>query len=1205
MRVTFPVLLFAIASAVGSAQVFDEQSQDVEEEAYSPRTIRRRQPILHQAGVGVERKLETALHQHHTEHHEGSIALTCSEIATAAKNCHEMRVKTTKVAVVMKKRFLAERKQRVASQAAVHRLKAKLEKAEAAKEDAETQMRKDRSSTALEKLQLDEFKNKLADSVQGETELATDLRIAQDNLANRTAEEIGGSALREQLAAEDAARKAAETKESTEEKALLALKSQLSSSDAELKASESKIAAQAKDLSKTVSEVAALESQSKVYQQREHEGEVASKARAEMDALEVQAAQRALNRTRADLLVAKTAAEESRISRDRALALSSGVKQNQANDIIQLREQSAKDGKTLEAIQEELKLKVQALNSTTHDLANALEMAKEQENMHAKVSETLSRRNQQAITYSEQLAEANHELEAIREELGSKDRELNAIRSKYSSVESQDKEDKDELKSAQAQLKDETVKLDAVQSELHDRDSRLGYAEANVTLERQQLHNLVEQVQHVQDKNKQTDTAILKQAEAQTDSLQAALTKAEMEMRALRAEALAQEAQAKLAAARASEKDAERERLSLELRAAQADTARINATQAQLAKELGVSPEELQVSGAKAVTDFRHMLARLAEVDEELKADRATLNIKDVALNGTREHLGEIRLKVSHEGLLREKITEAEAMMENFHAELSAHEAELNQTRLLLSSAEAEAGQLPALRAKLTSADKDLEVLRSSLASKVQELNTTKSQLGDTTRTLQGLNETRMQLSVKLSATKKDLQLTHENLKDEDRKLNTTQHHLATTMEAVKDLDEMRSKLDVADKELRTYNAALRAKSNQVHATREEAEAAEKLRAANAKAATEELKDLENMKAKIKLDGASLAAMKAKIERKDIDLREERRDLSDEAFALRSAQLQLKDKQAEHRNLAMLKVADAGKVSQLSKELETTKSELAKKAALLNKVVAMATHDIAEQDKEKQASEEQLEEARANITDLKDAVNQSHWYQTELLSMTSVLKQARDELDTKNKDLKVVADALMTKNNEKDRNVQLLRATSERAAADEQALKKSHAQELDMQRVLKQAQEEVAAKFDAKDKEMAQDRSEMASEARKELATLDHKLKSVESEDGAKFRAAKVALEEARASQTNSASLLRSRASKAEGQVKEAADLLKRDEALLRNSYAKQDRLKKTIATKYGKMARDLKKEKHHESELVKENKALEKQVRYLRSQAD
>merc|ERR1719162_2846800 len=126
----------------------------------------------------------------------------------------------------------------------------------------------------------------------------------------------------------------------------------------------------------------------------------------------------------------------------------------------------------------------------------------------------------------------------------------------------------------------------------------------------------------------------------------------------------------------------------------------------------------------------------------------------------------------------------------------------------------------------------------------------------------------------------------------------------------------------------------------------------------------------------------------------------------------------------------------------------------------------------------------------------------------------------------------------------------------------------------------------------------------MASEAHKELAVLDHKLKSVESEDGLKFRAAKAALEEARGAQTRMASF-RSRASKAEGEVKQATSLLKRDEVLLRNSHSKQDHLKKAMATKYGKLARDLKKEEHHESELAKKNQALEKDVRYLRSQVN
>lgn len=1199
------VLLFAFAGLLGSsAQVSDDQPQDAEEEAYSPRTIRRRQPPLHQAGAGITRNVEAALHQHHTKHHEGSNALTCSEIATAAKNCHEMRMKTTKVAVVMKKRFLAERKQRAASQAHVHRLKEQLKKVEAAKEDAEMQFRKERQNDALEKLQLDEFKTKLADSVQGETELATDLRIAQDNLANHTAEEIGGTALREQLATEHTARKAAEKKASTEEHALVASQSKFKSSDAELRSYESKIAVQTKDLSTAANEVASLKSQSKIYQEREHESEVTSKARAEMDALEVQAAQRALNHTSSDLLVAKTEVEELRISRDRALAVSSGMNKNQANDIIGLHEQVIKEGKSLQDIKEELKLKVQALNATTHDLANALEIAKEQKDMHANVSETLTRRDQEANSYSEQLSEANHELESIREELGSKDKELNAIRSKYSAVESQDKEDKENLQSAQALVKDEVFKLDAAQAELHDRDSKLGYAEANVTLEREQLHNLVEQVHHVSDKDRQTDTAILKQAKAETESLQAALDKAEMEMKALRAEARAQQAQARLVEARASEKDAERERLVLELRAAQADSARLNATQVELAKELGVSSQELQVSGAKALNEFRQMNARLSETDVELEADRAALHAKEAALNGTRNQLGNARLKASKEGMLREKLIEAEGMMGSFHAELTAHEAELNQTKVLLSSAEAEAGQLPLLRAKLTSADNDLEILRSSLAFKARELNNTRAQLGDTTRTLQSLNKTRVQLSAKLSVTKAQLQSTHEDLEAEDKKLNTTKHHLATTMDAVKDLDEMRSKLTAADKELKTYKAALSAKSNEVLATREEAEAAEKLRVANGKAAAEELKDLETMRAKIKLDGANLVAMKSKIERKEVDLRAERRDLSTEAFALRSAQLQLSEKQAEKKKLAMLKVADAGRLGQLSSELEATKAKLANKTALVNKLVAMATHDIAAQDKDKQAVDEQLQDARANITDLKEAVNRSQWYQTELLSMTSVLKQARDELDKKNNDLKVVADALVTKNGETDSNAHLLHETSERAYADEQALKKSHTDELDMKRLMQQSQEEFAAKLAAKDKEMAKDRVQVASEARTEIAAVDHKLKSVESEDGAKFRAAKVVLEEERGAQAKLA-FFHSKASKAEGEVKEATTLLKRDEDLLRNSYAKQDRLKKAIATKYGKMARDLKKEKHHESELAKENQALEKKVRYLRAQAD
>ena len=208
--------------------------------------------------------------------------------------------------------------------------------------------------------------------------------------------------------------------------------------------------------------------------------------------------------------------------------------------------------------------------------------------------------------------------------------------------------------------------------------------------------------------------------------------------------------------------------------------------------------------------------------------------------------------------------------------------------------------------------------------------------------------------------------------------------------------------------------------------------------------------------------------------------------------------------------------------------------------------------------------------------------------------MTSVLKQARDELDSKNKDLKVVADALVARRGETDRNAQI-------AEADEQELKKTHADALDMKRLMQVAQEEFAAKLAAKDKEMAKNSAKLASVARTELAVLDHKLKSVESEDGARFRAAKAVLEETRATQAK----LAARAYKDEGEVKQAATLLKQDEGLLQNSYAKQDRFKKTIGTKYGKMARDLKKEKHHESELAKENQALEKQVRYLRAQVD
>jgi len=1197
MRASFPILIVTLTGILGSfAQGLIDEPQEGYEEVDLPRATRRHQPP-HHVGSNVARKLQAALNLHSAENHEGSTVLTCGEIATAAKNCHEMRVKTTKIAVVWKKRFLAERKQLAASQATVHRLQKQLKEMKAANEDVDAQMRKDRDDAAREKLELDEFKNKLADAVQGETELATDLRIAQDNLANRTAEEIGVAALREQLTAEHMARKTAEKAKTLDEHTLFILKSKLKGSNAKLEKDESEVAVQTKDLRTAVNEIAALQSQVSVNQQREHETEVASKARAEMDALEVQAAQRALNSTRADLLVAKTEAEEFRISRDHVLALSSSMENNQASGIIKLREESAKGDKLLQSVEEELKSKVQALNATTHDLANALEVAKEQKDLRAKESETLSRRNQQAVSYSEQLAEANHELEAIREELGSKDRELSASRSSLSEVESQDKEDKETLKFAQAAVKEESVKLNATRSALHDRESRLHDAEANVALEREQFHNLLEQVH-------QTDSASANQAKAEAVSLQATLDKTEVGMNVLRADARAQQEQAK-------EKDAKLERLAVQLRAAQVDNARLNSTQVEVAKELGVSPQQLQVSSVQAVDDFRQMHARLVEADEELKADRAALYAKDLALNTTQVQFKNARARASTEGLLRDKVAEAETMMESFHTQLANHEMELNRTKLLLSSAEAEAGQLPVLRAKLASADKDLDVLQSTLARKVQDLNTTRTQLGETTRAVQSMNDTRRQLSAKLNVTRQQLQSTHEDLKAEDSKLNATRRHLAATMAAVKDLDEIRSKLDAADKELKQFKAALSAKSNEVVATREEADAAEKLRIANGKAAAAELEDLETLKAKIKIDRATLLSMKSKMEKKDMDLRVERRDLSDEAFALRSAQLQLSEKQAElqgvnasHRKLAMLKYAEAGKVSQLNSDLNKEHLELETTKSKLSKVVAMATHDIAEQDKEKQAVEDQLEEARANITDLTRAVNSSKWYETELVSMTSVLKQARDELNTKNSDLKVVADALVAKNGEVDRNVHLLQETSKRADVDEQALKQSHTDELDMKRFIQQEHEEFAAKLDAKDKEMAKEHADMASEAQRELNVLDHKLKTVESEDGLKFRAAKAALDEARGAQTEIVSF-RSRASKAEGEVKQATSLLKRDEVLLRNSYAKQDHLKRAMATKYGKLARDLKKEKHHESDMARKNQALEKEVRYLRSQVN
>jgi len=314
-----------------------------------------------------------------------------------------------------------------------------------------------------------------------------------------------------------------------------------------------------------------------------------------------------------------------------------------------------------------------------------------------------------------------------------------------------------------------------------------------------------------------------------------------------------------------------------QLSTAEAEVAKLNGSHAAIAKELGLTLNDFKATAAKEVADIRQMHERLGEADDELERDRTELGQKMQELNATQTSLKGAQHDAKASEAMKRQLAKAHDMIAVFRQVLQTRDAELQQTKASLAAASAKAAELQDYHTKLGSAEEELGHLHSLIRSKARELNATRAQMNGAVQIANQLKASRESVTANLAVTNKQLNLTQAELNAEDGELGLMRKELNKTLAVVKDLKDMHTRLDVAGKELKAYQRALTDRTSELGATRGKLAHAKDQRAESSTQASAVIQDIEQMKAKLRLESQALVSLSSGVRRSDLQVRGLRR----------------------------------------------------------------------------------------------------------------------------------------------------------------------------------------------------------------------------------------------------------------------------------------------------------------------------------------
>jgi chromosome segregation ATPase len=209
------------------------------------------------------------------------------------------------------------------------------------------------------------------------------------------------------------------------------------------------------------------------------------------------------------------------------------------------------------------------------------------------------------------------------------------------------------------------------------------------------------------------------------------------------------------------------------------------------------------------------------------------------------------------------------------------------------------------------------------------------------------------------------------------------------------DLDHSRAELAAESEELKEYRSALSGRTAELNATRSELQAVKTLRSADAKAAMSELKELEEMKAKLRVDNVEFINMRTALELKESALRKANDSASVATSALRTANHNLlletskvQELLSAKKQLVMLKMTEASQLEEMrakydsAQQIAAAAEESAKaenaRADRIDAELQYAIHTAQQKLTEKQQEIDQLKSRMGPETAQKAQVDEAH-----------------------------------------------------------------------------------------------------------------------------------------------------------------------------------------------------------------------------------
>lgn len=658
----------------------------------------------------------------------------------------------------------------------------------------------------------------------------------------------------------------------------------------------------------------------------------------------------AMNRTRLEL--AKAHADEVEQDNEHQKLLKAYAELQAAADANRttLTSKLAADEHEVASTKAELAASEEALNQSQTALISAMDLTKDQELEQKKLRQSLGflrKANAEQLHDSRaKLADANASLQDSQIALSERARQIEGLQSRLAVfnattatlrqqnalLESENTKQEQLIKEEESLLQDARNQSSLEASQLAEAKEREAHVLQQVQAERSNSSGLqakLTQMENQRHLEEARNDGLMTVATQQVKALQRQLAELKLAMQGaqrtlkLKDDELANASRALSAANRLSEahridannllsrvqqsKEGEkalvtqRDELKGQLATAQQQIATLNKTHAALSEQLSIALSHLREVESTKMQEVEGMRAAMSTLDEKLQEAQADLDGHTESLKDTRSRLEAARHQMNLADSVHMQLTNANQTLNDLLKAVKSSEAELVRTKAELAATSSKVAEVTSLQQQLSSAEADLKVVRKEWGAKVDELKKVRAQLSDATKESNQLSGERAKLTQKLYRANKQLGLVRSEFNAEDSELNFTKKDLQATMRSVSDLSDMRQKLAHAGQELKAYQSALSAKTDELNATAGELSAAKTLRTTSKRAAAAELKELETMKAKLRIEDAQLLTLHSTIKQKELAVQQVKRQLEFKSELVQSTQTRVASLQAKER----------------------------------------------------------------------------------------------------------------------------------------------------------------------------------------------------------------------------------------------------------------------------------------------------------------